>query len=729
MNAIDNLFIAEKPSLAEEVAKARADQLGATAVKTNGYWHVGADVVTWLFGHMYETAKPDVYDQRYKTWNVEDLPIIPAKWQLIPDAGKRDHIATIKALLGKAKGIVNAGDAGREGQLLVDELLIENGVDPFASNVRRLWVRSVVRKDLLDALNSMALNEARRPLYWAAVGRQRADWLLGMNLSRLYTKLAERGGARVTISVGRVKTPTLKLVVDRDREIESFKPVNHFLPTVRFRHANGTFAASWIIPDGAQGLDHEGRLFDKAVADRIAAKVNGKTGRVVSYKSETKSEAPPLPYSLSELQKDCSDKLGLTAQQTLDVAQKLYETYKVTTYPRSDSRYLPVSLLRDEAPSIMRNLGQIDDLAAATGSADLSLKSAAWNDAKISDHHAIIPTTEASAAKLGALSDVERQVFLLIARAFIAQFHGPRRWNALSAVLEAEGEQFKASGRQPLDQGWKRVYGGAEASDEADEDQTLPPMQQGDTAVAEAAEVKALKTTPPSRFTDGSLIDAMKNVHRFVSDAEQRKQLKENEGIGTEATRAPTIEELISGKVLARKGKQLVSTDLGRSIIDILPAEVTDPAMTARWESALEQVSRGEMTLDEFMDAQVALLRQRIDTAKGGAVEVKGVKKIEPLSGHGDACPKCGHGHLITREVHKGDSKGKRFLSCDRYPACNHSVWPKKEVEHLPGHGKTCPTCGTGTMQTREIQKGDLKGRRFLGCSGFPVCKHSEWPK
>lgn len=730
---LNYLFIAEKPSLAKEIAEARAEQKGIKAVKSNGYWSVGDDAVTWLFGHMYEQAPPQAYDPKYEKWNLDDLPIIPEKWKLLVSKDKKDHISGIKTLLQQAKFVVNAGDAAREGQLLVDEVLIENKWNPFDEKTFRLWVRSVARKDLLDALNSMLPNSEKQFLYNSAICRQRADWLHGMNLSRLYTIKARQSGAEQVVSVGRVQTPTLKIVVDRDREIDNFKPVDHYLPAAIFVHENGKFQATWIIPEDCEGLDSEGRLIDPQVAKKVVDRILGKTGKVESFKSTDKSTAPPLPYSLSALQTECSAKFGLSAQETLDVAQRLYEQHKVTTYPRSDSRHLPLSILKDEAPQIMNNLKKVDGIIGeAASKSNMMLKSSAWDDSKVSDHHGIIPTVEATASKISQITGVDRKVFDLIAKAFISQFYPAMRYKSLSAVVGVNADRFKASGRSIVDLGWKTVYG-AEADDSADEEdnQTLPVMKNNDPVSIQGSEVQSKRTTPPPRFTDGTLIAAMTNIHRFVSDSEIKKKLKENDGLGTEATRASIIETLIRRNFLTRKGKnQLISSDVGKSVIDVLPDPIVDPGLTAIWESYLDQVSKGSLSPEKFLAGQIQSLTKRIMEGKDASIKIKGAKpSVPPIEGHGTKCPKCGSGELLTRMIQKGEHKGKKYLSCTRRPDCDYIQWPKPNIKPIEGHGETCPTCKQGKLVTREIMKGDNKGKKFLSCDRYPECKHSQWPQ
>lgn len=742
-----HLFVAEKPSLAEAIAKARAAEIGAQASRTDGCWKVGSDAVTWLFGHFYELANPQEYDERLAKWTVEDLPIIPEKWRLVPRKGVAEQLGKVKRLLADAKRggiIVNAGDAAREGQLLIDEVLQENGIDPFAANVKRLWVKSMAEKDMIDALRAMMPNEQKRTLFASAVCRQRADWAHGINMTRLFTILARGSGSSVLVSVGRVQTPTLKLVVDRDREIEAFRPVDHFLPKITFRHANGVFEAEWVIPPDHEGVDAEGRLTDKAVAERIAAKVGGKTGAVDNFLTQPKSKSPPLPFSLSALQKACSARFGMTAQGTLEVAQALYEKHKATTYPRSDSQYLPVSILKDEAPQIIKTLQGTSELGEAARGANMAIKSPAWNDAKVSDHHGIIPTTEFTPAKLADMSPRERDVFLMIARSFVAQFYPDRRWDAQSAMVSCEGERFKANGTVLKDAGWSVLYGAEDKDDDDEEDaKSLPSMAKSDPVKVEGGRIDSKRTQPPKRFTDGTLIDAMKQVHRFVKDPEIKKKLKETSGIGTEATRAAIIETLLDAKrgFLKREKKFLISTNTGRDVVDSVPEDVADPGLTALWEDALGKVEAGSVSSDQFMEVQAASLRKRIETAKTQGVNVRGAAKreVRPIEGHGEACPKCKKGKLLTKMIMSGNHQGKKYLSCDNWrkgdeSSCDYRAWPQPKIEPLPEHGQACPKCNKGKLVTRQIARGDSKGKRFVSCDNWrkddpTACDYTAWPK
>ena len=713
---------------------------GVRAVKGNGFWSIGSgeEKVTWFFGHMFELAEPKAYGAQWEKWSLASLPIQveDQKWQLVIPDDKKSQVSKVRELAEHSQSIVNCGDAGREGELLVSEAVYEFGIDAYGPNIKRLWVQSMARKDMLAALNNLLPSVDKKGLYDAAVSRQRADWSHGLNFTRLFTLLARNSGANATISVGRVQTPTLRLVVDRDRERLRFKPTDHYLPTIMFRHANGTFRASWVIPADHEGLDSEGRLVDKAVAAAICGKVAGKDGRVRAFKSEIKSKAPPLPFSLSALQSECSAKLGMTAKDVLDTAQSLYEKHRATTYPRSDSRHLPASLM-EEVPGVVAALARTPGLEEAACGTNTSLRSAAWDDSKVSDHHAIIPTSEFTAAKLDQMSDTERKVFLIIARGFIAQFYPPFRWRSLSAEVLCEAEQFRGTGRQPVDAGWKKVFGAATNDDDegGESAQSLPTMAVGDGVTAEGNEITAKRTSAPPAFTDGTLIEAMANCHRFEPNPELKKRLREGEGIGTEATRADTLETLLIRKFMLRKGKNtLESTEFGRSVIDMLPDDLKSLGLTALWDGLLNQIEKGTLDPALFMAKQAQSITERVAKHRGTAVVVKGIATVKPLPGHGKDCTACGKGKLVTREgTSKKDGKKYRCLSCSNYPDCKAVEWPEADVPPLPGHGKECPACGKGKLLTKEItskKAGPTLGKKYrlLACTNYPECKHGEWP-
>ena len=535
------LFIAEKPS----VAKAIAGELGATG-KGDGFIECGTDKVTWCFGHMLEQADPDEYtpddvprgQSGKKVWRVDELPIIPESWILKPKDDAKKQLAVIGKLLKEAKEIVNAGDPDREGQLLVDEVL-----EHFRNSkpVRRFWVSAQDSVSVKRGLAALKENTTYAGWADAARGRQRADWLIGMNLSRAYTLRAQRGGSRALLTVGRVQTPTLALVVARDREIEAFKAVPYHTIRAVVQHAGGSFAAAWKAKEDQAGLDSEGRLVDTAVADALVAAVKGQPGTIAAYKQEAKKQNQPLAFALSDITALASAKFGYSAEDVLNTCQALYETHKLTSYPRTDCAYLPESQHAD-APRVLEAVKHVNpELAGLVDAADPRIKSKTWDDSKITAHHGIVPTMQKGSK--AALSERERNIYDLIVRAYLAQFYPLHEYMQTTVGVEIAGENFAASGKVVTRNGWRDVYSQADEEGEKDEDddsgtQALPSMAQGDAVTCTDATRKDAKTKPPARFTEGTLIRAMENIHKFVSDAEHKKMLREGDGIGTSATRA-----------------------------------------------------------------------------------------------------------------------------------------------------------------------------------------------
>ena len=711
------LFICEKKSQAGEVAEGLSRRDGASVSTGRERITVGDSVLVWLNGHAWDTAPPSAYDPAWKQWRVDNLPMVPDRWKMVADPKRANLISELKRALSECDEIVNCGDPGREGQLIVDEALVECGVEAHGPRVRRLWVQDMTNRGMDKAIGAMAPNAEKRTLYDAAVTRQRADWTYGLNMTRLYTVLARKSGADTLLSVGRVQTPTLRLVVDRDLEIENHKRVDHYGVDLTFAHANGSFKASWQIPTDHPALNPQGLLVDKAAAQAVVDRVRGKSGVLTDHKTSDKSAPPPMPYSLTSLQKDAGSKFGLTAQEVLDVAQRLYEA-KITSYPRTDCGFLPENIRTDEAPMIVEALSGVPELSAVAGGTDLSLKSPAWNDAKLTDHYGIVPTAQVTAAAVAGLSGVDRKMFDLVAKRFMAQFYPAHRWKATTATVRIDADTFKATGKRDVDLGWRKVYG---SEDDGEATGSLPEMAKGDPVTAETAGVTAKKTSPPPRFTDPDLVDAMESVHLFVKDKKVKDRLKDSSGIGTPATRASIIESLVKkGFVVRKKEKRklvIVSTPLGRSLVGTLDEEVVDPGLTALWEENLERVVRGEITGDKYLEVLVGDIRTKVERLKDRPITVAGVKTVE---GVGRECPKCGVGKLQARRT----KKGSVFLACDAYDkevegSCDHKEWVEDKVDPLPGHGAACPHCKEGKVVTRQYRKGANKGKRYLSCDGY----------
>ena len=609
------LYIAEKPSLGKAIA---AQLPGPRKTARTHIECGGGAVVTWAFGHLFEQAEPDAYlpdtvpttGKGRKRWRLEDLPIVPTEWQKIPKPEAREQLAAIRTLLKSATEVVNAGDPDREGQLLIDEIL---EAMHWRGPTKRIWLAALDPSSVQKALADLKDNTAYRPLRDAAEARARADWLVGMNLTRVYSLKSNGQGV---VSIGRVQTPTLALVVRRDAEIDGFTPVAFYVPQVTFRHAHGDYKAAWKAPADAPGLDSEGRLVNLPSAQALIAAADHQAGTIKAFDTEDAAEPPPLPFTLSKLQAVASSRHGLSAKQTLDAAQSLYEDHKLTSYPRTDCPYLPESQLSD-ARLVLAAVARVNpDIAGLAQGADLSLKSAAWNDAKIAAHHGIIPTSH-DQASVDALSEVERAVYDLIVRAYVCQFYPPHRFTKTVTVTECAGHEWEAKGRTQLAAGWRSVLAGPDKPD-ADV-QALPLMKAGDPADWLDGRVDHRQTKAPPRFTDGTLIAAMSSVHKLVQDPKIRARLKETSGLGTEATRANILEVLIKRGFIERKGKQVLSTESGRILIAALPPALTDVGVTGLWEDFLSEIAAGNRTLAEFETQQRAFVTKRVQAAKDGA--------------------------------------------------------------------------------------------------------------
>ena len=758
------LFVAEKPSLGRAIAA----ELGVT--KNNPTFQIcGSDTVTWCFGHILEQYDPQDYDDNLRTWRRRDLPIVPAEWKLRPKESALTQLQVINHLLSEAEMVVHAGDPDREGQLLVDEVLEHFH---YTGPVQRIWLASLDSRSIQKALSTLKDNSNYANLRDAARARSRADWLIGMNASRAMTIFGqETGHTDGVLSLGRVQTPTLALVVQRDREIKAFVPVDYLILQASLQNDAGSFSSTFKPAETQPGLDPEGRLVDASIAQGIVDSVRGQTGIITSVTREKKKKPVPLPHCLSSLQKAASSKLGMTAQQVLDTAQSLYEK-KLTTYPRTDCRYLPEEQFGDAA-RLITALSGVSGLEAVTAKADSALKGPVWDTKKITAHHAIIPTGE----KPQSLTAQETNLYLMIAVQYFLQFYAPMSYEAQQIVVSINETTWEARGRLILEPGWTGVA--AEDDEDAkkkEPEQSLPPVSSDTPVTCTNVDALKKKTTPPSRFSEGSLIEAMANVHRFVSDAKAKAVLKENEGIGTEATRASILETLKGRGFITASGKSLVSTPLGQSLIDMTPDTLRDPVTTAQWEQRLEAITRGETSLEDFMREQYAALPLLL------APVLSTPAALQPGA---FPCPKCGKA-LRRRE---GENAGEFFWSCSDAdcrtflpdedgkpgkpreraipsehpcPVCGRPLYSGKndrgtywacynkqghpdgnnvflpDDNGTPGQPKeksprvvtefTCPDCGKALLYRQGTSKAG-KPYEVFSCSGYPNCKTSFWGK
>ena len=648
------LFIAEKPSL----ARAIADALPGPAQRRDGYFQCGpGDQVAWCAGHILEPAPPDAYDPKFKQWRIEHLPIAPDEWKLAVSAP--DLLKTIKVLLARAARVVHAGDPDREGQLLVDEVLAFLG---YRGAVDRLLISDLNQSAVRKALTDLKSNDRYRGLYEAAVARQRADWLYGINLTRLYTLLGRAGGYDGILSVGRVQTPLLGLIVRRDLEIECFEARTYYAVRAEIRCASGRFTAIWQPPKDAAGIvDNAGRLVARELALAIRTKTVGLSGLVAHCSREKKSEAPPLPYSLPDIQIDAGKHLGLTPKQTLDACQALYETHRLLTYPRSDCTYLPEGQ-HDQSVAVLGAIAtNLPSLRAATGSADRSRRSRAWNDQKITAHHAIVPTLVTKS--LAALSAAERGVYELVACRYVAQFYPPFEYHETKLEIVVEGERFRASGRQPSSEGWRALVARVPDDEEiqhTDQDGStgaLPMLEEGQQITCREVTIAEKHTTPPKRFTDAMLIEAMIGIARYVQDPKIKQLLRETDGIGTPATQAAIIQTLFDRRFIERRGRQVMSTPIGRALIQSLPEVAVRPDMTALWEAAIRRIAEGQMPLAQFLSGVLEQLRKLVDA--GRTLGRLSEPAVSPGSGRSSA---------RTNRRRRRDATGRRSALGQRSP-------------------------------------------------------------
>lgn len=630
------LVIAEKPS----VAMALARVLGA-GTRRDGYTEGGGWLVSWCVGHLVEPAGPDAYDPRYSKWAYEDLPILPRAWkyQVLPDTKKQ--FDTLAALMrdNRVESLVCATDAGREGELIFRLVYEAAGCE---KPVQRLWISSMEEDAIRKGFDSLLDSGNYDNLYAAALCRQKADWLVGINATRLFTTLYKGK----TLNVGRVMTPTLALLTDREAAITSFQKQKFY--TVELDC--GTFRAV------------SERFSSKTDAGHLRAACVGKTAVVRTAERKERTERPPKLYDLTTLQREANRLFGYTAQQTLDYAQLLYEK-KLVTYPRTDSRYL-TSGMGEGLPGLCGIAAAALSLPTVESVAAVQV----INDSKVSDHHALLPTAELGRADLSALPTGERNVLTLIAVRLLCAVGSPCRYTESAAVLECGGASFTAKGRTMLEAGWKAVEhtalaGIKKGAEPEKPDLTLPELAEGQRLEGVDAALRTGTTTPPAHFTEDTLLSAMEHA-----SAEEFAELEDVErtGLGTPATRAGTIEKLIRSGFAERKGKQLLPTEKGTELIRVMPDALRSAKLTAEWEAKLGEVERGALPPGEFLAGIEGMVLQLVKTYAGVTVA------SSALSGSGrpvvGVCPRCGK-HVV---------EGKKSFFCEGYhdmPPCGFAMW------------------------------------------------------
>jgi DNA topoisomerase-3 len=632
------LFIAEKPSL----GRAIAEVLPKPHKKGEGYIRAAnGDTVSWCVGHLLEQQQPEAYDPAFKKWSHEHLPIIPQQWQLAVKKKTAKQLGVLRTLVKQSEQLIHAGDPDREGQLLVDEVINFLGVSEAKKNaIQRCLISDLNPSAVKLSLSKLRSNREFIPLSTSALARSRADWLYGINLTRAYTLQGQKVGYKGVLSVGRVQTPLLGLVVRRDKAIDAFVSKVFYEVWACLETDKGErFKAKWQPSEQcAKYLDEQGRNLSEALAQNVVGRVSQQPAEVKNLKREHKKQAPPLPYNLSSLQIDASKAFGLSAQQVLDICQGLYERHKLITYPRSDSRYLPVnhfSEAKQVHAAILDNSQHLGQQGSVFGQTQFDLKrqSKAWNDKKVDAHHAIIPTQKRSQH----LSGNDAKVYALICRNYLAQFLTEHQYYAVRVEVEIAAGLFIAVAKELISEGWRCIFVQRNKTNSQDNNsetgQLLPRLELGQGLQSLQAEVLEKHTLPPKAYTDASLLAAMTGISAHVSDPQLRKILRDTDGLGTEATRAGIIELLFSRGFLSRTGKTITATATGRGLIEALPDVATYPDMTARWEAELSAISEGKSQYKKLMSPLQQQLKDLVVQSR--EVLPKGLSGLGKESGLG----------------------------------------------------------------------------------------------
>ncbi|MCU7247275.1 DNA topoisomerase III [Pseudomonas koreensis] len=660
------LFLCEKPSQGKDIARVLgANQRGSGCFKGTGV------SVTWCIGHLVEPAPPEAYDERFKRWALEDLPIIPSTWRVHVKQDTLEQFTIVKQLLAQSSELVIATDADREGEMIARELL---DLCQYRGAVLRLWLSALNEVSIRKALTCLRPAAETERLYHSALARSRADWLIGMNMSRLFTLLGRRSGLSGVLPVGRVQTPTLRLVVDRDRHIERFVAIAHWSIELRLIALEQTFTAKWVAPDRA--TDEAGRCIRQAVAQQaLTALRQAQHAQVTELRTQRIKDAAPLPFDLSTLQETCSRKFGFGVQETLDIAQALYETHKATTYPRTDTGYLPESMWA-EAETVLEALVLSDpSIEKLIQTVDRGRRSRAWSDDKVTAHHGIIPTLEPFC--LDRLSKDERTVYELIRSHYLAQFLPLYEYERTQVRLDCASNGLLAQGKRIIEPGWHRALKPDQAfteDDASERSQVLPALAEGDQCWVQKVELKALKTQPPKAYTQGELIRSMKGVARVVTDPRLKATLNDTAGIGTEATRANIIAGLLKRGYLYKKGSSVHASQAALTLVDSVPSAIADPATTAIWEQAFDKIEAGQLTLDDFIAKQTCWVSQLVEHYRTTTLAIH--------SCSGPNCPLCG------APMRQRTGKHGTFWSCTRYPECRGALPLAAEGNDMTRHRK-----------------------------------------
>ncbi|WP_461207400.1 DNA topoisomerase III [Clostridium sp. DL1XJH146] len=650
------LVLAEKPSVGREIARVLKCRK-----KGNGYLEGDNYVVTWALGHLVTLADPEVYDDRYKAWKIEDLPMLPKPLKLVVIKKSGKQFSAIKSQLFRkdVSDIVIATDAGREGELVARWILDKAKIN---KPLKRLWISSQTDKAILDGFKNLKPASQYENLYKAAQCRSEADWVVGLNVTRALTC---RHNAQLT--AGRVQSATLAMIVNREDEIRTFKPKDYYVINAK---ANG-FILQW------KDKNNNSNIFDEARVNKVLSATKGKEAKIVDVNAKDKKQYAPALYDLTELQRDANRIFGYSAKQTLSIMQRLYENYKVLTYPRTDSRYVTtdiVATLPDRLKAV--SIGSYRAFATEILNKKISGNKSFVNNSKVTDHHAIIPTEQQ--ADISLLSGEERRVYDLVVKRFLSVMLPPYEYTQTTLEADINGETFIAKGNVIKSKGWKKIYDKIEdlSEDEDERDaQTLPVVKKEDKINIKLVESKRLQTKAPSRFNEGTLLTAMEKPQKFVNvDKASAKTLGETGGIGTVATRADIIEKLYRMFYIEKQGKDIIPTSKGKQLIQLVPEDLKSPLLTAKWEAELDLISKGKKDPKDFVERMRKYATNLVQDVKSSDTKFKHTNVT------GKKCPECGKNMLEVKDKH-----GKMYVCQDR--ACGH----RERISKLTNC--RCPEC------------------------------------
>ena len=687
------VVVAEKPSVGRDIARVLGCRTGGDGCLIGEQY-----IVTWAVGHLVTLTEPDELDEKYGKWSFATLPILPEIIPLKVIPKTRTQFTKVKKLINdrETDSLICATDAGREGELIFRYIYEKAGCKkPF----QRLWISSMTDEAIREGFQTIRPGADYDGLYESARCRSKADWLVGMNASRAFTLKYD-----TLLSIGRVQTPTLAILVKRRKEIENFKPEGFCTLTADFGDYKGVYFSDQLDPDT--------HLKQKTDAEMIAEEIRGKNGTVIQAETIRKHELPPQLYDLTSLQRDANRMLGFTADKTLKTAQSLYEKHKALTYPRTDSRYLPPDMI----PRVVQTMKQLPEgyrkyIDGALPGGKLPVSRRTIDQTKVTDHHAIIPT--ARKADPSKFSDDERKLFDMVARRLLTAFYPACDYDATKIVTQVGEHRFRTTGKVVVNNGWHDVpplenppKPKKKTKPDDESENPLPPLQEGDERQVKASAIKEDVTKPPAPHTDASLLAAMETAGKELDDEELVRQMK-GSGIGTPATRAAIIERLLQVGYAQRRGKTLQATDKGMMLIEVVPGELSSPELTGRWELALHDITDGKQDPDRFMEGIARMSRFLVDYARESTAAVvfpqeqrqkgKGRNRASMKTLPGAVCPLCGKGGL---------QESPRAFSCTENN-CNCTIW------------KDCLVNGGGPALTDKLILLLLEKKELHGSTGL----------